>query len=243
MLDMAELKPGFRVLDVAAGAGDQTLDIAERIGPRGSVLATDLSPKILSLAMENARQRDILSIDTLVADGEDLGVPDASFDAAVCRLGLMFFPNPLKGLEEMRRALKPGCRASVMVFSTPDRNPCVTMLMATAMRHAGLPPRDPYIPGGPLSLGRPGLIETLFDAAGYQDVKLGKLSAPFRAPSLADYLDFVRTSASPVVDMLSRLDTDAQREAWTEIELSLHAFNATHGWEGPNELLVCSGRR
>ncbi len=242
LLDMAELRPGFRVLDVAAGSGDQTLDIAERVGPHGSVLATDLSRGILALASENARQRGIPTIDTLVADGEDLGVPDASFDAAVCRLGLMFFPDPLKGLREMGRALKPGGRASVMVFSAPDRNPCVSLLMATAMRHAGLPPRDPYLPGGPLSLGRPGHVQTLFEAAGYEDVKLVKIAAPFRVPSSAEYLDFVRTSASPVVDMIGRLDPAAQRAAWSEIEMALRAFDTGHGWEGPNELLVCSGR-
>ncbi len=123
MLDMAGLKPGSRVLDVAAGAGDQTLDIAERVGPEGSVLATDLSPQILALAAANARQSGVSWIETLVADGEFLGVPEASFDAAVCRLGLMFFPGSPQGPAEMHRALKPGGRASAMVFSTPDQQP------------------------------------------------------------------------------------------------------------------------
>ena len=243
LLDKARLRPGFRVLDVAAGAGDQTLDIAERVGPQGSVLATDLSPDILALAAGNAHRLGISTIETLVADGENLDVAEASFDAAVCRLGLMFFPDPRRGLEQMFRALKPGGRLSTMVFSAPDRNPCVTLLMATAMKHAGLPPRDPYRPGGPLSLGKPGLIEGLFEAAGYRDVELITLSAPFRVPSVADYLDFVRTSASPVVDILSRLSQEAQELAWNEITSKLRAFEKTNGWEGPNELLVCSGVR
>ncbi len=156
MLDGAGLAPGFRVLDVAAGAGDQTLDIAGRVGSDGSVLATDLSPEILALAARNARAARMKNIETLVADGRNLAVPEASFDAVVCRLGLMFFPDPFRGLQEMRRALKPGGRLSTMVFSATDGNPCVTLLMATAMKHAGLPPRDPYQPGGPLSLGKPG---------------------------------------------------------------------------------------
>ncbi len=243
MLDAAGLAPGFRVLDVAAGAGDQTIDIAERVGSDGSVLATDLSPEILALAARNAKRLGMTNIETLVADGENLAVPEASFDAVVCRLGLMFFPDPLRGLQEVRRALKPGGRLSAMVFSSTDRNPCVTLLMATAMKHAGLPPRDPYQPGGPLSLGKPGLIEHLFEAAGFRDIEVEKLSAPFRVPSVADYLDFVRTSASPVVDILSRLDPEAQRLAWSEIASKLRGFEDAHGWEGPNELIVCSGRR
>ncbi len=132
MLAMAEIGLGMRVLDVAAGAGDQTLDIARRVGRAGSVLATDLSPAILEFAVENARRAGLRNI----AEG--------SFDAAICRLGLMFFPNPGEGLREMHRALRPGSRACTMVFSSTDRNPCVSILMATALKHAGLPPRDPY---------------------------------------------------------------------------------------------------
>lgn len=243
MLEMAEVKPGSRVLDVAAGSGDQTLDIAGRVGPRGSVLATDLSPAILAFAKENASRQGFHNVETQVADGESLGVPEASFDAAICRLGLMFLPDPGKGLKEIHQALKPGGRACTMVFSSPDQNPCVAILVSTAMKHAGLPPRDPYQPGGLSSLGKPGLIDTLFEAAGFSRVATTKVAAPFRLPSVGDYLDFVRTSASPIVQILSRLDTAGQHAAWAEIEEKLSVFNTSEGWEGPNELLLTVGQR
>src|SRR3990170_4299133 len=147
MLDMADVKPGSRVLDAAAGAGDQTLDIAERVGPNGYVLATDISPGILEFAKENARRAGYGNVETKAADGENLGVEEASFDAAVCRLGLMLYPDPLKGLREIYRALKPGARLATMVFSGPEQNPCVVILVSTAFKHAGLPPRDPWRPG------------------------------------------------------------------------------------------------
>lgn len=111
MLDQAKVMPGSRVLDVAAGAGDQTLAAARRVGANGYVLATDISATILQLAAANAQQAGLNHIDTKVADAEDLGLPAASFDAAICRLGLMFCPSPLKGLQEMDHALKPGGRA------------------------------------------------------------------------------------------------------------------------------------
>ena len=243
MLDMAAIGPRSRVLDVAAGSGDQTLDIAERVGPDGCVLATDLSPAILALAQRNAERAGHRNVETKVADGERLPVDDANFDAAVCRLGLMFFPDPLQGLREMHRATRPGGRTCTMVFSRPDRNPCVTILMSTALKHAGLAPRDPFQPGGLLSLGKPGLADELFRAAGFRDVATTTLDAPFRLPTARHYLDFVRTSASPIQQILGRLDRAAADAAWAEMEQRLGEFTTSDGWVGPNELLLTVGRR
>jgi ubiquinone/menaquinone biosynthesis C-methylase UbiE len=243
MLAMAEIGPGDRVLDVAAGAGDQTLDIAGRVGPGGAVLATDLSPVILQFAKDRARSAGHRNVETSAVDGENMNVGESVFDAAICRLGLMFFPDAGRGLREMYRALKPGGRACTMVFSSPDKTPCVSILVSTAFKHAGLPPRDPYQPGGLLSLGRPGLIDDLFQQAGFSRVATTKLAAPFRLPSVKDYLDFIRNSASPILQILSQLDASAKDAAWAEIESKLSAFNTGDGWEGPNELLLTMGRR
>ncbi len=243
MLNMAGIGPGSQVLDVAAGAGEQTLLIAHRVGPGGSVLATDLSPAILALAEDNARMAGLSNVQFQVADGEDLQVAPASFDAVVCRLGLMLFGDPLRGLSEMYRALKPGGRIGTLVFSQPQHNPCITMLMATALQHAGLPAPNPGAPGGLLSLGRPGGCDELFVAAGFQDVATTRLNAPFRMPSAKAYLDFVRSSASPIQQILARLDAPNQERAWAEMEDKLSVYATPWGWEGPNELLLTAGRR
>jgi len=243
MLDMAGIRTGARVLDVAAGAGDQTLDIAERVGVRGNVLATDLSAAILEFAKDSALRGGYGNVETQVSDGECLQLEEASFDAAVCRLGLMFFPDPLQGLRELHRALKPGGGLCTMVFSRPETNPCVSILMSTALKHAGLPPRDPYQPGGLLSLGKPGLIDELFRSAGFKDVATTKMEAPFRLPSARDYLCFVRASASPIQQILSGLDAAARDAAWSAIEERLKVFETAGGWVGPNELLLTAARR
>ena len=243
MLGMAGVARGARVLDVAAGAGDQTLDIAERVGPQGSVLATDLSPAILEFAHANAERAGHRNVRTQVADGERLGLEEAGFDAAVCRLGLMFFPDPLAGLREMRRALRPGGGICTMVFSTPQANPCVATLMATALEHAGLPMRDPYRPGSLLSLGKPGLIDELFRAAGLRDIATTKMNAPFKLSGARAYLDFVRASASPIQQILGGLDPARREAAWTAMAERLGAFDTADGWEGPNELLLTAARR
>lgn len=243
MLDMAGIGPGASVLDVAAGAGDQTLDIAQRVGPTGRVLATDLSPVMLELARRNAQQAGLRNVQTLVADGEDLAVASASFDAAVSRLGLMFLPEPLKGLQGMHRALRPGGGICTVVFSRPERNPCLGILMATALKHAGLPARDPFTPGGLLSLGKPGLADELFRAAGFQDVASTALDAPFHLPTARHYLDFVRASASPIQQIVGRLSPEAADAAWADMEERLGVFTTASGWVGPNELLLTAARR
>ena len=243
MIDMAGVGPGDAVLDVAAGAGDQSLDIAQRVGPTGRVLATDLSPAILALARDNARLAGHGNVQTLVADGEALPVPPASFDAVVCRLGLMFFPDPQQGLRAMHRALRTGGGICTVVFSRPERNPCIGLLMATALRHAGLPPRNTNQPGGLLSLGQPGLCDQLFQSAGFRQVATTALDAPFRLPTARHYLDFVRASASPIQQILGRLEPEAAEAAWADMEERLGQFNTPGGWVGPNELLLTAAQR
>jgi ubiquinone/menaquinone biosynthesis C-methylase UbiE len=121
------------VLDVAVGAGGQTLDIAQRVGPRGSVLATDLSPDILQFAKRQTADAGHRNVQILTSDGESLQIEDARFDAVVCRMGLMLFRDPLLGLREMKRVLKPDGFVCTMVFSAPDNNPCMATPMPIAL--------------------------------------------------------------------------------------------------------------
>lgn len=243
MLDAACVEPGMQVLDIAAGAGDQTREIARRVGSEGYVLATDISETILQFAGDNARRAGLAQVDTRVCDAEDLKVGEAGFHAAVCRLGLMFCQEPLQALRQMRRALKPGRHASVLVFSEPQRNPCIGILMMTALQHAGLAARDPFQPGSLLSLGKPGLIGELLHQAGFVEVNVVRIAAPFRLPSARDYLAFVRSSASPIIALLGQLSPAGQEAAWADMASRLSAFQTPDGWAGPNELLLADGVR
>lgn len=242
MLNLAGVGPGMRVLDLAAGAGDQTLDIAARVGPSGRVLAVDLSPALIELLRANAARAHALNIDTLAANAETLEIEAGSFDAAVSRLGLMLMARPLDALRRVHHGLRPRARACSLVFGRPERNPCVRIVMQTACRHAGLPARDPFAPGGLLSLGKPGLMDQLFAQAGFAEVATTSLDAPFRLPSAKDYITFVREAGSPVQQMLSRLSPAAADAAWGDMEQALRQFDTQDGWEGPNELLLTVGR-
>jgi SAM-dependent methyltransferase len=243
MIRAAGVRPGMRALDVAAGAGDQTLDLARAVGPEGRVLATDLSAGILAYARENARRAGLSNIETRVVDGESLGCSGEGFDVALNRLGLMLFPDPLRALGEMHVALRPNGRACALVFSEPEANPCVVTVSRTALQHAGLPPRDPFQPGGLLSLGRPGHLASLFEQAGYRSVRTERLAAPFRLPTVEHYMEFIRTSTGPILQILARLDDTARAAAWSDIEERLSEYQTPAGWVGPNELLLVVGMR
>lgn len=242
MIAMAGVRPGQRVLDVAAGAGDQTLDVAAQVGPSGYVLATDISGEMLAEARRNALTAGYEHVDVRVCNGEHLEIGDRQFDAVVCRLGLMFFQNPLQGLREMARVLKPGGGVCTLVFAGPRNNPCITTILSTVFQHIGSPPGDPYQPGGLLSLGRPGLADELFRQAGFDQIAT-TISAPFMVPSVRDYVRFIRTSAGPIHQLMARLDQDGREAVWSDIESRLTRFTGAAGWEGPNELLLTAARR
>ena len=247
LLDAAGIQTGARVLDIAAGAGDQTLDIAQRVGSGGHVLATDISPRILALARDKLHRAGFDGVTTQVADAQDLGrvagIAGAGFDAAVCRLGLMFCERPLGALSGALAALRPGGGFSALVFSAPLANPCIAIMAATARRHAGLAPASPFEPGTLMSLGQPGLLAELLASAGFEQINVRAIAAPMRLPSVGHYLHFVQTAGLPIMALLAPLPLDAQAAAWHDIEQQLQRFNTSDEWLGPNELLLCSARR
>ncbi len=243
LLDAARIGPGAKVLDVAAGAGGQTRDIVQRVGAQGEVWVTDVSPQILALARDELGSAQAARLHFQVADAQALGLAGANFDAAICRLGLMFCRAPLEALQQMHQALRGGGRVAALVFSTPEANPCIAITLRTARQHAGLPDADPFAPGSLLSLGRPGLAAQSLQEAGFGEIEVTPLAAPLHVPCARDYVEFVRTSGSPVIEMLRPLSAARQADAWADIERQLSRFATPQGWHGPNELLLLSASR
>lgn len=242
MLDMAAIAPGHRVLDVAAGAGEQSLLTAKRVGPTGKVLATDLSPRILEFAQTAAQDAGLANVETRVMDGENLDLPEEDFDAVISRVGLIYFPDQHRALTGMRRVLKPGGRVAAITYSTPDNNKFFSIPVSIIRRRAQLPPPLPGQPG-PFSLGAPGVIDAAFQRAGFRDVEVRKVPSPLRLASAKECVRFERESFGALHQMLSALP-EAQRPAvWQEIERELAQFEGSGGFVGPCEMLVAVGRR
>jgi hypothetical protein len=114
---------------------------------------------------------------------------------------------------------------------------------STAFRHAGFPPCDPFLPGGLLSLGRPADLDRLFEMAGFHEVSTFRIEAPFRLPSVDDYIVFLRSAAAPVMALLSGMKPDAREAAWQDVRNQLNEFSGPEGWVGPNTLLLTVGRK
>ena len=240
MLDMAKIGRGNRVLDVAAGAGDQTLKAADRVGPTGYVLATDISANILTFAAQNARLAGHSNVETKVLDGEELDVPANTFDAVISRVGLIYFPDQQKALAGMKRALKPGGRLGAIVYSTADNNKFFSIPVSIIRRRANLPPPLPGQPG-PFSLGNPGVLEETFRRAGFRDVQARTIPAPVRMKTAAECVRFEKESFGALHQMLAGLDDAGREAAWQEIEQELRGFETPAGFEGPCEMVIGVG--
>lgn len=240
MLDMVKVGPGDRVLDVAAGAGDQTLQTAERVGPSGYVLATDISANILDFAAQNARRAGHSNIETRVLDGENLDVAESTFDAVISRVGLIYFPDQQKALAGMKRALKPGGRVAAIVYGTADKNTFFSIPVSVIRRRANLPAPLPGQPG-PFSLGGAGVLEEALRKAGFRDVQSQAVPAPVRTKTAAECVRFEKESFGALHQMLAGLDDSGREAAWQEIEEQLRSFETPHGFEGPCEMIVGVG--
>src|SRR4051794_40329674 len=184
MFDMAEIGPGARVLDVAAGAGGQTLAAARRVGPDGHVLATDISPAILAHAKGEAERAGLGNITVREADGENLDVESGGFDAVISRVGLIYFPDRASALAGMHRALRPGGRIATVTYSTPEANAFFSIPISVIRSRAQLPPPAPGQPG-PFSLGGAGVLASALEEGGFVDVQGQPLPAPLRVASAA----------------------------------------------------------
>ena len=243
MVELAGIDAGSRVLDVAAGAGEQSLTIARRVGPQGHVLVTDIAPNLLARAAADAETAGLTQVETREVDGESLEqLPEGSFDAVVSRVGLIYFPDQQRALRGMRHALRPGGRVSAVVYSTPDRNAFFSIPVRIIRERAQLPPPLPGQPG-PFSLGGPGVLEAAFTQAGFTDVEVRTVPSPVRLPSAAECVRFERESFGALHQMMRTLSADAQADTWATIEAELSQFEGESGFEGPCEMLVGAASR
>jgi ubiquinone/menaquinone biosynthesis C-methylase UbiE len=238
MLEMAGIGEGDRVLDVAAGAGEQTLSAARRVGPAGRVLATDISPGILAYARRVAQEAGLRNVETMELDGEQHEtLPAAGFDAVISRVGLIYFPDQQRALKGLRQCLKTDGRISVVVYSTPEQNRFFSTPVGIIRRRAGLPPPLPGQPG-PFSLGADGVLAAALERAGFRSPAVEVVDCPVVLPSAAECARFERESFGALHQMMSGLDESQRADTWREIEAELRQFEADGEFRGPCQMLV-----
>lgn len=243
MLDLAGIETASRVLDVAAGAGGQSIAAARRVGPEGTVLATDLSPAILQHASRAAKAQGLTNVSTRELDGEHLHhLAAASFDAAISRVGLIYFPDRLRALTGIHQALRPGGRFATVTYSTAARNGFFSLPVSIIRERAKLPPPAPGQPG-PFSLADPDVLARDLKESGFHDVVIEVVDAPVRLASAAECVRFERESFGALHQMLGAMSAARQDNVWGEIETALTQYDTDDGFVGPCELIVAGATR
>jgi ubiquinone/menaquinone biosynthesis C-methylase UbiE len=210
----AGIKEGYSVLDMATGTGEPALTIAKTVGVRGRVVGVDLSPDMLEVARERMASQALKNVTFQVNEDDKLpAFGDDSFDAAVCRFGLMFMPNPVAVLRSIRRILKPGRKASASVWGPPERAEFFMTIMNVVSKH--VPDAKPIasgIVGTPFAIPSSAMLEDIFTKAGFSDYSSEIVEfAAVQTDSAEEYWEWMRESAGPIVSILSKL-SDKKRE-------------------------------
>ena len=185
---------GSRVLDVGCGAGYPAIAAALAVGPAGHVVAADISPRMLVAAASRAQARGIVNVDFVNQDCEALGFDDESFDAVTNTYGLMFCADLDGAAREIRRVLRPGGQAALVVWDEPQRNPYFGLILAAAAPLLGLAPPAAGAPG-PFRLASPEAMSALMHSTGFSDVEVQRLPMTFECESVDDYIGMFRDFA------------------------------------------------
>ncbi len=220
-----EVKPGHRILDVSTGIGEPAVTLARLVGPQGSVLATDQSTTMLTVAQERIADEELNNIELLEADTEALNLLTNEFDGAVCRWGLMFLPDVQAGLQKIRMSLKPGAKFAATVWSTPDRVPFASLPMAVAHEVLNPPPAPPPANApGIFSLGAPGELEATLQTAGFRDVTPVHQELVFELDSPEQYCEWLSDLTPPIRAMLVDRPPEQIEDFWSAVKERATAF-------------------
>jgi ubiquinone/menaquinone biosynthesis C-methylase UbiE len=240
MLDAASVNAGMHVLDLACGAGSQTIRAAQRVGASGRVTANDISSSMLDFVASNAASAGLSNIETLHGPAEGISESDLHIDAATCRLGLMLFQAPQDALNAVRGVLTEGGRFAVLVFASPKDNPLFSKTLMIALTHSGKPPPPPGAPGL-FALSDPEGLQQLFEKAGYADTKVEQVSARLSVASVDEALTMMQEAFGVYRALLADLNKEDRDAAWKDIRECLEDFSVNGSLDAEMTLLLASG--
>ena len=203
LIDLGEIKPGSRVLDIATGIGEPAITAANKVGSGGHVLATDISPLMLSVAKQRAISLGLQNIiEFKEGDIETIDLPSSAFDAVLCRWGLMFLPDLKAGLSNIHQSLVEGGHLAAAVWASPAQDTLIATTMNTIMKEtSGKPP--PLGTPGPFSLSDENNLKKSFITSGFKDLNIERMKVSFNFDSPEDFTTFTSETAGPLQKVLS----------------------------------------
>ncbi len=243
MVELAGLGPGQRVLDIATGVGEPALTAARRVGPGGSVLATDLSPDMVGFGRRRAEEAGLSNVTFKEMNAAALDVPEAAFDAVLCRWGLMFLEDLPGALSAIRCCLAPGGVFVTSIWGAAEGAPAVGLSNRVIRAHLGLAPPDEG-PGSPFALQDVDGFRCLVEAAGFTEVVGEWFTVEMAFQSLEEFIAFRRDRAGKLMEELGDVPEERMAGAWQAVADAVRRFERPDGSiVMPNEAYLVSGRR
>lgn len=243
LIEQAHIVEGQTVLDVAGGSGEPGLSIAERVGPGGSVTCTDAVAEMVDAARHGASRHGLKNVQFRQCTADSLSFPNNSFDAAVCRLGLMFVPDPVAAVREMLRVVKPGGRLAFAVWDKSEVNPFCYLVTNVISKHVTSPAADPDAPNA-FRFAETGQLASVVTEAGASDVEERVVSFDIEAPISARQFWTMRSQTSDTLrEKLARLSTDEQTQIAGEVEQAVKEFFPQGEMKFPTRMIVVTGKK
>lgn len=243
MMELAHVASGNKVLDVATGIGEPAMTATRKAGPSGSVVAIDQAPQMLEVARERMQAAGIGTVEFVERDAEAVTLPSGSFDAVVCRWGLMFFHNPVGTLTRLRTSLVPGGWLAVAVWGEPSQVPIISLPFSVFSRELSQPPSPPSGPN-PFALSEPTRLEQVLRDAGFANVRCEPLTVTFEFASVDELLGHLGDVSAPIRMIMATLSPLDQAEFWKKLAEAAARFADADGViRLPNACLVAAGQR
>jgi SAM-dependent methyltransferase len=241
MVEQLDLQPGQTVLELAAGPGDTGFLAAELVKPGGTLISTDASRAMLGIATGRARDLGVTNVEFKQLELEWIDLPTASVDAVLCRWGLMFAFDPAAALQEIRRVIKPGGKATLSVWDAPERNPWATVEMRALVELGHVEPPDPSAPGM-FALADADRLGDLLDGAGFLEVAVESVELVRPAPSVDAFVEESLDLNSQLADTRRRLSAQQWAEVKARVqELTQPFADREGGLRFPARALVAAG--
>jgi ubiquinone/menaquinone biosynthesis C-methylase UbiE len=245
LIALAEIKPSSRVLDIATGIGEPAITAANQIDSSGHILAIDISPKMLSIAKQRAISLGLQNvIEFKEGDMETIDLSSTTFDAVLCRFGLMFLPELKVGLSKIYQSLIEGGHFAAAVWASPSQDNLIAKTMNIIMKETNSKPPPPGTPG-PFSLSDENSLRNSFVISGFKDLTIERMGVMFDFNSPDDYTSWASETAGPLLKMLATQTSERKKEilqAVTE-EAKKYVYNNAGGVRFKIEAILISGKK